>query len=639
MRRSVLLAFAIASLLLPRPARAQFVDVDVIILVDTSASMIDDLDSLCDGLPNTLKSVRESGLSAQARVVGIKDKYTCAQDTARSLIAGSTVADDEDWGIAIAELADGYAWQPSALRLMIPLSDAGPASGNPVNDPGPDRDVTTRAIRAAVANKVILSPLLASPDPDTSADDRARFEALAQDMASKTGGRVFVSSGPSDLPQAIAQLIAAAIETKAGLTAVAAAIPAPGKVSLDPGILLTNAVLAALAAAVLGLTATLFDESFGGAMRRSPPSNRVTDAIGSAASRVGAALSAIATPSAWRFGNARVRRAATIVALTAFLALTALIASFLDPNFQPNTPAGIITFVTLLAALTLVNLAAAFAGGRVAQSRQVSPGLRVRPGAVLLVAACVVISRSIGFLPGYLIGLPAGLALLAVEAHRERDGAIGRASIFAAIGIGLAAWLLSWPIEALSASLSGSPSSGAASLALSVTGGIQSTLLTIFLIAIQFALFDLLPIGSTTGRSWSTQGRIVWGAVFGVVTFIALHTLFNPNRVGLDALRNASLLPLGAIVATYSGVTLVVWLLTNESRIRAQQGLNRRSALIAGALMAAWLGGFVCVGLTAVTSAINSTTVLTVAGIAVIVGVGAWIVIRARARRASPPGA
>ncbi|MGH6962256.1 MAG: hypothetical protein ACREE7_17375, partial [Dongiaceae bacterium] len=62
-------------------------------------------------------------------------------------------------------------------------------------------------------------------------------------------------------------------------------------------------------------------------------------------------------------------------------------------------------------------------------------------------------------------------------------------------------------------------------------------------------------------------------------------------------------------------------------------------ALIAGALMAVWLGGFVCVGLTAVTSAINSTTVLTVAGIAVIVGVGAWIVIRARARRAAPPGA
>jgi hypothetical protein len=455
-------------------------------------------------------------------------------------------------------------------------------------------------------------------------------------MASKTGGRVFVSAGPSDLPDAISQLIASAVETPTGLTAIAAAIPTPANVSLDPGVLITNAVLAALAAVLLGLTATLFDETFGGAQRRSLPSNRVTDAIGSLGRRLSRALSLAATPTAWKFGDARVLRAVTIAVLTAFFALTALIASFLDPNFQPNTAAGIGTFITLLIALVVVNLAAAFVGAGAARARQATPGLQVRPGAVLLVAVGVAISRGIGFLPGYLVGLPAGLALIAPEPNRDHDAAVGRASIFAAVGVGLTAWLLSWPIEALSAGLAGSPGSGAASLALTFTGGLQSTLLAVFLIAFQFALFELFPIRSTAGRLWFSQRRLIWGVVFGLVSFGALHTLFNPNRAGLDALRHPGLLPLAAVIAVYSGVTLVAWLLTNESRIRGQGEVNRRSALTAGVLIVAWLGGLACIALAGVAGTVNSTTLLVVAVIAVAVGAGAWFLLRRRTRN-SPP--
>ena len=610
MRRLALLGLALAVFALPWAALAQSVDVDLVVLVDTSASVRDDVDRLCTELPKVIQSIGGDGLAVRWRVFSIKDTYNCAKDTVQATIPGSAVADDEDWGIAIAELAAGYAWQPSASRLIIPLSDSGPASGNPVSDPGPDRDVTTLAIRAAIANKVILSPLLSGPAPDTSADDRARLEALAQDMASKTGGRVFLSPAPDNLVRGIQQLIVASVEAKAGLTAIAAAIPTPGKVSLDTGILLTNAILAALCAALLGLTATLARESFG--TRPSLPPNRVTDAVRSARSRIGTALNLATTPTAWRIGNLRIRRALTIVVLTAFLALTALIASFLDPNFQPNTPAGIATFVTLLAALTLADLAAAFGGNVAARSMRLASGLQVRPGAVLWIAAGVAISRSIGFLPGYVLGLPAGLALIAAESNRDQDAAVGRASMIAAIAAGAIAWLIAWPLESLSASLSGSAGSGAASLALTITGGIQSALLTIFLVAVQFALIELLPLGSTAGHAWFSRSRIVWGGVFGVAMFAALHTLFNPNRAGLDALRNPGLLPLGAFVAAYSGITLVAWLLTNEARIRQPGNLNRRSALIAGVLIVTWLAGIACVALAEAASTFNPTTIVIV---------------------------
>jgi hypothetical protein len=636
MRRSLLLALTITLLIAPRPALAQSASVDVVILVDTSASMIDELDSLCARLADTEKSIQASGLRARVTVIGITDKYKCAQNTVRLLIPNSTVANDENWGPAMADLIGGYAWQPSAIRLIIPVSDAGPAGGKAVDDPGPDRDVTTRAVQAAVAGKVILSPLIGSPTREVSAGDRARIETLARDMAAATGGRVFISNTLFDLPEAIPQLVTAASVTTAGLTAIAAVIRTPGKISLDSSILLTNIALAATAAVLIGLTATLSAETFGSLRRPSLPANRLTSALGAAAGRVDKVLDIIATPSAWTFGNAHVRRVATAVILAAFMALIALVASFLDPEFQPTTPRGIGTFVTILVALMVVNLATGFGGRQTARSMQVSAALRVHPGAVLIAAACVVLSRSIGFLPGYLVGLPAGLAVIAAEGERERNTAIGRGAIIAAIIVGLIAWLLSFPTEALSANLSGSLNSSAVSVALSIVGGIQSALLTIFLVAIEFALISLLPIGPLIGRGWFAQRKLTWGIVFGLVMFTALQVAFNPGRVGLDALRSPGLLPLAAIVAAYSGITLVAWLLTNESRIRNQQGLNRRSALIAGVLIVAWLGGIVCLGLAAVTSAISSTTVLIAAAIVVIVGIGVWIALRARTGRLPP---
>lgn len=638
MRRTVLLAFATALMLIPGAVRAQSTDVDAVILVDTSASMRDELDKLCATMPDTLDRIQASGLTVRVRLIGITERYPqCAEKTVRALIKNSAVTDDEDWGIAATELIGGYTWRPSAKRLIVAVSDAGPASGNPVDDPGPDRDAITGAIRTAIANKVILSALLGGPDPDVSTADRSRLEVLARDMAAATGGRIFVSRDPADVPDAIKQLIAAAVETTAGLTTIAAAIPTPGKVSLDPGVLLTNGALAVLAAGLFLLTALLADEAFSRAQTRGLPSNRVTDVVGGAAGRARRALGIVATPSAWPIGSTVIRHIATGVLFAALLALTAIIGSFLDRDFQPNTPRGIATTVSILAAFGIVSLAVTFGGRLAARSMSVTSGLRIHPGAVLIVALWVLIARSLGFLPGFLIGMPAGLALITAESDPERNLRIGRASIFAAIIVGVVAWLLSLPVEALLTQLSGNLSSDVTSAASTFVGGILSALLTAFLIAVQFALVNLIPIGSLTGRAWLAQRRLVWGVVFAVVMFIALHTLFNQNRAGLDALRNPGLLPLGAILATYSGVTLVAWLLTNESRIREQQTLNRKSALVAGVLIVTWLGGIACVALSALASTINSTTILVAAGIVVVVGVGILGIVRTRARRASPP--
>lgn len=646
MRRSVLIVFVLILLALPASVDAQSIDVDVILLVDTSASMIDDIDTLCAELSNIQSEIRALGLDERTHALAITESYKCVSDSVRTLIEDSQVADDEDWGIAIIELITEYDWQPSARRLIIVVSDAGPASGNPVEDPGPDREVTTQAIQAAANNNVILSVLINPPEPDIGELDQMRLAALARDMASATGGRVLVSSQPSDLPEAIVQLVSSSVETSAGLTAIAAAIRTPGKLSLDAALLTTNAVLAALLVIMFGLTAMLNDDTFGERESARLPTNRVTNFIRAMTGRIAGLSSTIATPSAWPIGNPSVRRIATAVILVALLALGALFASFLDPDYQSNTLRDVGTFLTMLVAIVVVNLVVFSSRKLAARSMNIASALRIRPSTLGLIVLSVLVSRTIGFLPGYLLGLPAILMLLtvrpvtdssesaeqaiAIRPDQKQHLAVGRAAILGALGIALIAWFAALLFESLSGGLSASVESGITSAALSLVGGIESALLTIFLIGVQYALFDLLPIASTTGRAWFAHGKIVWGIAFGLVLFGALHTLLNPASTGTAALQRPGVQVLGAILATYSGITLVAWLLANESRIRRAQGLNRRSTLIAGVLMVTWLGTLACVVLTSLISTINTTTVLIVAAIAVVIGGALWFASRRR---------
>ncbi|MFQ5460953.1 MAG: VWA domain-containing protein, partial [Anaerolineae bacterium] len=97
---------------------------------------------------------------------------------------------------------------------IVPMSDEGPEDGDPVNDPGDDRDAITAAIAAARANNVIVSPVLGSGFSSGT-------ENLARDLANGTGGRVFLSSDPSqDLADGVANLIGTAACTPI-ITAVA----------------------------------------------------------------------------------------------------------------------------------------------------------------------------------------------------------------------------------------------------------------------------------------------------------------------------------------------------------------------------------------------------------------------------------
>src|SRR5512136_846884 len=184
-RRSLVFIAVIVLLLsaLPAPVFAQEQrGVDVVVILDTSGPMLDGFDKFCESFPQDVAKLQQRGFDLQVTILGITKPYACAKDTVRS-IAGSTVASDSDWGAAVADVAARQPWRQNALRLIVPLSNRGPALGDPVDDPGADRDVIRKAIGAAQANRTVVLPVLGASDRTTQPDDRSKLEQLARDLA------------------------------------------------------------------------------------------------------------------------------------------------------------------------------------------------------------------------------------------------------------------------------------------------------------------------------------------------------------------------------------------------------------------------------------------------------------------------
>ena len=178
--------------------------VDVVFVMDTSGSMDDEFEALCGQVSDIVARLSGMSVGLRYRIYGITEPRVCATEHVAGLLPGGQVNQQEDWAPAVVDLASRYGWLAGHARLIIPISDEGPEDGDPVNDPGDDRDAINAAIAAARAGHVIVSPVLGT-------GYGVAVEALAQSLAQGTGGRVFKTSDPAkDLADGIAQLIGAA---------------------------------------------------------------------------------------------------------------------------------------------------------------------------------------------------------------------------------------------------------------------------------------------------------------------------------------------------------------------------------------------------------------------------------------------
>ncbi len=637
--------------------------VEVVIVLDTSGALLDRIDALCTGLTKYVTALQARGFDLNVSIYGVAKPYACAKDTVTAL-AGSTVANDSDWGAAVSDLAAKYPWRSNTVRVIIPYSNRGPALGDPVNDPGPDRDAIVHAIATAQINHVIVSPLVGAADRTTQPDDRTRLEKLATDLATATGGRVeSLTVTDTDPTLAVFRIIGAAAGTGEG----APLLSIPGAVrtltcqrdvikcmSLDPAIVLTNAILAFLITAMLGLSSELLSRS-SMLLRRSPADDQSEGEAGrldklkggfvrvanASASTVTHSVRTFFAPESWSVGTPLIRSGVSIVMVVILMGLIALLAAFADPDFNPGTPRGVLIFLTLFAAIGLVGVTYSQLQIDAARRQGWQVARRIRPLSLIIMLLGVLLSRAIGFLPGFLIAVPAGYALItAPEGQALNERRVVSLGLIGAIGLAVLAWLIAIPVDLAigsilkqAADLSASQAAAQATtttLGLSALGIAQSALLTIYVIALLLCLSVLLPFKGAAGQRVFEGGWLAWSVGFLVIAFAALQTIFNPTQSGFAVFGNASLVSIGAGLAVVSAVALSVWLSANDRTMEKNPKGNTRTLFTALLLLGAWLLTCSCGALAFISQTVNWGNVLVAAIVIGVLAVGGFIAIRIR---------
>jgi hypothetical protein len=197
--------------------------VEVVFIMDTSASMDDEAAALCGSMSAVIAQLEATGVQVDPLLLGICNlpggPYGCLEDHIINLLGTEVPGDppeglatlgdcpgglevcQEDWGRAVAVVAGRYPWQPAgeSLRMVIPLSDEGSWCGDPVTTL--DQESVDHAIAVAQAAGVIVSPV-------TGTGSSSAVIALAQQIADATGGQRFSSSQPAiDIATGVAQLV------------------------------------------------------------------------------------------------------------------------------------------------------------------------------------------------------------------------------------------------------------------------------------------------------------------------------------------------------------------------------------------------------------------------------------------------
>ncbi|MEE4329627.1 MAG: hypothetical protein V2J10_02090, partial [Wenzhouxiangella sp.] len=157
---------------------------DVVFTFDTSPSMDPVNQIMCDITTELVQVLADDGIPINSRFWGISalgNAECLTSDVATelgTLIPGSppsfmTTLDQcedglageiENWGPAVALVANDLPWEPDAVRLVIPVADEGSYCGSPVNES--DIDSVYFARQIAAQNEVVVSPLVPSIAPD-----------------------------------------------------------------------------------------------------------------------------------------------------------------------------------------------------------------------------------------------------------------------------------------------------------------------------------------------------------------------------------------------------------------------------------------------------------------------------------------
>ncbi|MBI3941689.1 MAG: hypothetical protein HY326_01635, partial [Chloroflexi bacterium] len=329
-----------------------------------------------------------------------------------------------------------------------------------------------------------------------------------------------------------------------------ARVPTPNRVNTQGQVLATNLVLALLVTLVCGVCAevlshTLTHEqsSLENLLWRFPPTavllatwHAGTDSI--------------------RASNLYKRGSGVWLGAGIFL-LYGLIFSFLDRDFTRFGPGSLYLFCAMTVSVALVSLAEDAARWWLARQWRVPASIEPRGTRLGLAVLAVVISRMLGMVPGILFGSYGRLHVPAAGKFSRRQAhwlALG--GVLVILGLGLGFWVVTILTDTTSAAmlfLQGITPLWATLM------GLQNLYLLIFIVALQTAFFQMVPVVTAAGGEIYRWNRLLWSVLFTCITFVLVHTQLNPGKVALDSFSQGEIQVLAIGLALLLITTLSIW--------------------------------------------------------------------------------
>ena len=238
-----------------------------------------------------------------------------------------------------------------------------------------------------------------------------------------------------------------------------------------------------------------------------------------------------------------------------FIALTALISSFVDPSFGLDLRS-VAVFLGFLVGLIVV-LAGFKLPPILARRRRTGElgQLKPLPWALVIAALFVFVSRLENLQPGYLYGIVLGAIFVSDASDRDE----GRETFYGALWTLAAAFLawigLTWlrglglPEDGFGATLLGT------AFAATLVAGLEA------------AAFGLIPMRFLPGHAVYRWNRLGWALLFALSCFAFFHILIGPNSGYVAELSpNAFVAALG-VFAAFGALSIGTWL---YFRVRAR---------------------------------------------------------------------
>ncbi|WP_119072355.1 hypothetical protein [Aggregatilinea lenta] len=328
-------------------------------------------------------------------------------------------------------------------------------------------------------------------------------------------------------------------------------VPLPSELSRDEDVVATNVGLAILLAIIFGIITT----TLGNIVREEEATFRRWFSV--------PGLRELLSALDWSAHRSVRSGCLALPAIAAVFLLYGVIFAFLENGTDVFSTDGAQLVAVMALSVGLISLAGDFAQRQVALLWRRTSRFGLYPANLLIAAATTIVSRVFHLSPGVVFGVPGGVDIDLEDEPLFHEVLMAFATLVVMAILGG----LGWTTAALVNSLGDeSLTIAQADLAGPLLEFAFAVGLALFLVAIETAFFEMVPLSATMGSEIFRWNPLVWFGTFLPLLFLFVHSLLNPNGEYLEAFEHTNMQALMVMIVVLGTLTAALWLYFNVLR-------------------------------------------------------------------------